>query len=289
MGTRSAPLERTTRRHLTQPFELFTTSLNEWAALPEVYFFFEVIQVLQGQGFKYVNHTRHAYGPGCFFIFTPQDCRSYEIQAPTTFRVLRFTNLLFYQQPESKAWLAKLGAILHQANQRGGPIFGQPDDQTLLGTLLDTIQAEASRQEAYGSDNIELLLRVLLNVVNRNIPLSIYPRNAEPLLETLLAYIHEHIQCPQRLSIGQLAHQFPIAKTYLSEYFLKHSGKTVSQYVGDYRISLAKLLLATSELSIGAIAAELGFIDESHFGRTFKQKTGLTPSAFRGVRARGKP
>ena len=39
--------------------------------------------------------------------------------------------------------------------------------------------------------------------------------------------------------------------------------------------------LTNSELSIEAISAQLGFVETSPFTRTFKQWTGVPPSAYR--------
>lgn len=47
------------------------------------------------------------------------------------------------------------------------------------------------------------------------------------------------------------------------------------------RILEAKRLLRHSELSTAAIADQLGFTDPTHFGKTFKKATGLTPAVFR--------
>ena len=43
----------------------------------------------------------------------------------------------------------------------------------------------------------------------------------------------------------------------------------------------ARLLLAESSLSVGMIAEALGFRDVFFFSRQFRQRTGLTPTAYR--------
>jgi AraC-like DNA-binding protein len=47
------------------------------------------------------------------------------------------------------------------------------------------------------------------------------------------------------------------------------------------RDDLAREWLASSERSLGEIAARLGFADLATFGRAFKRWTGTTPGAFR--------
>lgn len=46
------------------------------------------------------------------------------------------------------------------------------------------------------------------------------------------------------------------------------------------RIERAKTLLAQNDQSICSIALALGFFDQSHFSRTFRRITGLSPSEF---------
>ncbi len=48
------------------------------------------------------------------------------------------------------------------------------------------------------------------------------------------------------------------------------------------RMEMAKhLLTQNSDTSIGEIAGQLNFHDQYHFSRLFKQKTGVSPSAYR--------
>ena len=48
------------------------------------------------------------------------------------------------------------------------------------------------------------------------------------------------------------------------------------------RIERGKELLRDGGASIGAVAASLGFADQSHFTRTFKRLVGMPPSAYKG-------
>ena len=53
------------------------------------------------------------------------------------------------------------------------------------------------------------------------------------------------------------------------------------EYVYSLRIQRAQQLLATSKRSIGEIATETGFYDQSHFTKRFKNTTGMTPMGYR--------
>ncbi|MCR5454329.1 MAG: helix-turn-helix transcriptional regulator, partial [Bacteroidales bacterium] len=60
---------------------------------------------------------------------------------------------------------------------------------------------------------------------------------------------------------------------------------TVFDYVNDLRMNKAARLIAENQLSISAIAIELGFSSHSHFCTAFRKKFGLTPKEFRDVKS----
>ncbi|MGN0467706.1 MAG: AraC family transcriptional regulator [Acutalibacteraceae bacterium] len=68
------------------------------------------------------------------------------------------------------------------------------------------------------------------------------------------------------------------------EYFKKYTGHTVSQYLKTVKIQNAKSLLKSTDLSIVEISNMLGYTSLSHFNRLFKEKTGMTPAAYRKSR-----
>ncbi len=56
---------------------------------------------------------------------------------------------------------------------------------------------------------------------------------------------------------------------------------TPHQYLLNRRICRSKTLLATTTLSVTEISASVGFATPSHFATTFRNRVGLTPTAFR--------
>ncbi|MBO5420455.1 MAG: helix-turn-helix domain-containing protein [Clostridia bacterium] len=83
------------------------------------------------------------------------------------------------------------------------------------------------------------------------------------------------------LSLSSLAKQLNVSNVYLSAIFKKETGKTVTEYINDKRISYAKHLLQTTSLQIQTVSLHCGIMDVHYFSKLFKQKTGKTPSGFR--------
>jgi len=63
--------------------------------------------------------------------------------------------------------------------------------------------------------------------------------------------------------------------------FKRYKGISIRQYICDLRLSYAKELLKTSNLSVSSIAQKSGFSNYNYFSIAFKKETGLSPYAFR--------
>ena len=72
-----------------------------------------------------------------------------------------------------------------------------------------------------------------------------------------------------------------ISQTYLSRVIRQVSGKTVNNYIAEALYSDARRLLVFTDLTVKEIAEQLGFSDQSSFGKFFKKKSETSPANFR--------
>lgn len=63
--------------------------------------------------------------------------------------------------------------------------------------------------------------------------------------------------------------------------FKEEMGRTINQYLRERRLVRAEFLLRTTFLSIKEVLSESGVSSMSHFVQYFKQRYGVTPSAYR--------
>lgn len=82
-------------------------------------------------------------------------------------------------------------------------------------------------------------------------------------------------------TVKKYADQLNVSAKYLSEIVKEFSGKNASEIINDLVILEAKFLLSRSQLSIGEIADNLNFSDQSFFGKYFKRHTGMSPKTYR--------
>ena len=63
--------------------------------------------------------------------------------------------------------------------------------------------------------------------------------------------------------------------------FARATGMSPLEYVQTLRLEESKQMLETTELSVEAVAGQVGYEDASFFGRLFRRKVGLTPAQYR--------
>lgn len=80
--------------------------------------------------------------------------------------------------------------------------------------------------------------------------------------------------------LGEVARKLRTSERTLKRELAKH-GTTFSAVRDDVLCQRALLLLEDHRLSIGEVAARLGYSDTANFTRAFKRWTGKTPAAFR--------
>lgn len=85
----------------------------------------------------------------------------------------------------------------------------------------------------------------------------------------------------QRHPAEQLASQFGISVTSLKNYFKGVYGIGYGQYQKDIRMKEAARLLKCTRQPVGQISEEVGFSNQSKFGKAFKDYWNLTPLEYR--------
>lgn len=96
-------------------------------------------------------------------------------------------------------------------------------------------------------------------------------------LHPIIDYINHSLSTDLRLDT--LASMFYINKSYLCKKFKDETGFTVNQYITNRRILKARQLL-TKGMPVTQTAYEVGYNNDAHFIRVFKNMVGTTPKQY---------
>ncbi|MDF2942459.1 MAG: Response regulator containing CheY-like receiver domain and AraC-type DNA-binding domain [Herbinix sp.] len=83
------------------------------------------------------------------------------------------------------------------------------------------------------------------------------------------------------LSVKDISEDVFLSSTYVCTIFKNETGKTLNQYLTEYRIEKAKNMLKDFRYKITDISAKVGYSDGNYFGKAFKKLVGLSPSEYR--------
>jgi len=98
-------------------------------------------------------------------------------------------------------------------------------------------------------------------------------------VKNAIDYIKEHYY--EKISLNQVAEHVYLNGSYLSVQFKKEIGKNFIEYLKEYRLEMAKVLLKRADLKIYTICEMVGYDKQQYFSDSFKAYTGMTPMEFR--------
>ena len=87
--------------------------------------------------------------------------------------------------------------------------------------------------------------------------------------------------CVTVYTVEVLANEVGVSSVHLRRVFTSCSGASPKKTINDIRFEQAKILLASSNLTVNEIALSVGFCDQFHFSKSFKSAVGNSPTEFR--------
>lgn len=98
-------------------------------------------------------------------------------------------------------------------------------------------------------------------------------------LKDILKFVE--INYHQKISIADAAQICGFSKSHFMKFFKNKMSMSFTNYLNDYRLTIAARLLLSSSEPIVTIAVDTGFETLSYFNRLFRRKYQCTPSIFR--------
>jgi AraC-like DNA-binding protein len=100
--------------------------------------------------------------------------------------------------------------------------------------------------------------------------------------ETFMQFINAHFQQAE-LTIEQVAHETGVHDRRIAQYIQQTFHCNFKTYVNQLRIAESKRLLTSTDLNAGEIAYAVGFSNQSHFNRVFKNLEDTSPLQYRNT------
>lgn len=273
-------------------FPLRTAVKVKWRKMPHFTYpwhfhnEYEILYVIEGTGTSFVADNVEQFESGDLAMLgsnLPHFWRSDEkyhmpeSQEKINYIVIQFPGDLiresFFEYPEFHVIQE-----LFQRSSRG--IRFLPSFAAKVGkVVLKIVQSS-------GFDRVILLLKLLHELAKTNqyrlLAGELYQQQNHDFTDDRLTKVLHFLttQYQQKIElekVAEIAHLHPSA---FCRYFKEKTGKSLSEYVTDLRISYACKLIIEGKLSVSQVCFESGFNNLSNFNRTFKRQTNMTPTKY---------
>lgn len=196
----------------------------------------------------------------------------------------KYTVITDEKDPLQFAWIALSGTdleyhvnLLHLPSKAMISYF--ENTKTIQNIFLSTIYGEPAKL------NKELYLCAkfyeILSFCNVTTSSFSNPTNhpANIYYSKIISYINSHYADP--ISSSDIAKHVHISTTYLRQICREKANTPPQKLIANKRISVAKILLATDNISIEKISSLVGFANVGAFSKCFKKMCGISPLQFR--------
>ncbi|AKD55958.1 helix-turn-helix domain-containing protein [Spirosoma radiotolerans] len=150
-----------------------------------------------------------------------------------------------------------------------------------ITNILDRLTIDYYENGADKTDLIRPYLAALLIEINR-VYVSKAPAKIDAgdrLVQRFMDLLTESVR--EKRLVSQYADQLNVSPNHLNKVVKAHTGQSPSVWIDERIVLETKVLLFQSNLTVAQIALEMGFDDQSSFGKLFRKYTHLSPTDFR--------
>lgn len=109
-----------------------------------------------------------------------------------------------------------------------------------------------------------------------------FSEESDNIISRIYSYINQNYM--KDIGIEELADSLGISYSYIRKVFKDATSLTIPDAINKKRISKAKELLKTTDLSMKAIASQIGYNTEQSFTRNFRKYENMLPSQYKSIK-----
>ncbi|UII25085.1 helix-turn-helix domain-containing protein [Fulvivirga maritima] len=252
--------------------------VDEWPHPRHNHNHFEIVYIAKGCGKHHLNDIDFCYKKGDLFLLGPDDEHEFEIKQSTRFIYFKFTKLYFnnyYELPLPGEWNKDVDHLLYYPERKKGSLLKLKEDKLLVHQLMEIMVSEYNSTRLLNHKIILQIFSVIILVLKRNSNacshIAADKSEKTGMAQELIEYIELHIYNPGKLTLKAMAAHFNYSTNYIGMLFKEKVGSSLRDYVNNFRLQLISQRLEHGTVGMKQIAAEFGFVDESHLYKFIKK------------------
>lgn len=267
------------------PFQISKVLLNAENSQPDTWHwhsYFEITCVQHGRGNYFVNGQEYGMNQGDIIIFNNVEPHSWSLLDEDMELLVMIFSPEFVAEKLSFFDSGYLKPFVERGSNFKNRIGCEdPVNCKIRMDIREIYHEWIEKEEGYELMIKANILRILTMLIrtyqdkSKSDEMLPEKKNAMKRLEQAFSYINSHY-C-EKITLDDAAGAAFMSSSYFSTYFRKVTNISFSEYVTRLRISHARKLLKSTDLSVTDIAIECGFNNISNFYRLYKRHTGHPP------------
>lgn len=246
---------------------------TDWNSCPHVHYFSELFYVVDGEGTFCVEDENFSIRRNDLVVVNPNIVHTeYSSQKhPLEYIVLGVEHLCF-EKKDSSQYL-----VFHSPEKE--------EEKKDIDFYFRTIHREMSREQEKYAQVCGYLLGALIILLMRRtgekaefLPTEHASRECSRV-RRFIDYNYKN-----EITLDTLAGIAGLNRYYFSHVFTKYYGQSPMNYLNRRRITASQELLASTDMTIAAIASQCGFSSQSYYAQSFKKTCGQSPAQYRKSR-----
>ena len=231
---------------------------------------YHILYIAEGECSCLYDNAEHVMTKGNFVLYPPSVKQRYSF--PEGKYVKRFW--IHFSGYGVKDLLGKLGLCggIYQTDMTG-------EVEAAFEKMIYHYAAGTSKSQIAANGELITLLSLLSGEDGGRVTVAY----SDAVIK-MLKYIHSNWQKP--ITVEDVAKQVRLSASRTAHLFKEAIGKGIHGYVMELRISTAKELLLSTEMSISEIGEMVGFCDALYFSRAFRIAAGVSPRVYRAALCR---
>jgi len=236
---------------------------------PNIRHFYLIHFIIEGSGVYFIDNKEFTVSKNMCFMIPPG---------------IETTYIADKDEPWEYYWIGihgiKAKDILNQADlSLRHPVITMKGYQKIFSLLEPLILCEKRKEESkyFLRGYLYQIIGILVQD-NEKLIVSKVSQN-DDLVKLFIRYIEE--EYTSKIKVSYFADKNSIERTNFSKIFKKHMDITPQNFIINFRLSKALVLLKNINLTTLEVSSLVGFSDYKHFLKSFKKKYGVTPKEYK--------
>ncbi len=244
-----------------------------------IHSYYELLFIEEGDGWYYLDGSKVHVIPGDLLLIAPGEIHDSSGLIHTKNWTINFNvgNLESLSTPVEEMLRSFLMPSEAKIKQFHIALDRYPQWLANIRHLDDELQGQGLGS---GEAVHALLVLLLIDTARLVAPqLQKVPLSTPPLLQKVFHYIKYNYA--RQISLCDVAKVVGRSPAYLTDLVRRETGKTILNWIIEYRLTEAEFLLLNTNRPVRQIAEAVGYVDTGHFIRQFQRIYNLTPQVWR--------